>query len=410
MVATVHDQSRYAPMHYCLACGSGMLVTYLDLGEQPLANDVHDGTVELATFPLAVNVCESCFHSQLTHSIDPDLLFRDYAYVSGTTTTLSAYFDEFVTRVEAAQPGHLRICDIAGNDGTLLAKFAAHGHDVLNVDPARNLTEVSEANGVPTYCAYWNTVTASELTDRYDVVVAMNVLGHVSDPLGFLIGCKSVLSDNGRIYIQTSQCEWLSTYQFDCVYAEHISYFTAQSFIRLVERAGLVIQEVTKVPVHGESYLWTLTAQGDRGDSVGELLFNETTNGYYDDQTYENFGKSAESTATWLFQIVDEYRDSGYAPIGYGAAAKGNTLLNFSQVDLDCIVDDNPLKIGLLTPGRNIPIVDIHHLEKISDPICVVVLAWNFYSEIRDRITKVRNRKNDIFVRVFPDKTVEAAW
>src|ERR1039458_5964129 len=223
MVATVHDQSRCAPMHYCLACGSGMLVTYLNLGQQPLANDYHDGTVELATFPLAVNVCETCFHSQLTHSVDPDLLFRDYAYVSGTTTTLSAYFDDFVELVEKqSQHTKLRILEIAGNDGTLLAKFAAHGHDVLNIDPARNLTEVSEANGVPTYCAYWNSATARELTERYDVVIAMNVLGHVSNPLGFLIGCQSVLSDNGRIYIQTSQSEWLSTCQFDCVYTEHL--------------------------------------------------------------------------------------------------------------------------------------------------------------------------------------------
>ena|ERR1039458_998347 len=409
MVATVNDQSRCAPLYCCLACGSGLLVTYLDLGQQPLANDYHDGSVELATFPLAVNVCESCFHSQLTHAVEPDLLFRDYTYVSGTTTTLSAYFDEFVTRVEVAQPGHLRVLDLAGNDGTLLAKFAAQGHDVLNVDPARNLTEVSEAHGVPTYCAYWNTVTASELTDRFDVVIAMNVLGHVSDPLGFLIACKSVLSDDGRLYIQTSQSEMLNG-QFDVIYAEHASYFNMSSFLRLTERAGLTVRSVTKPAIHGTSYLWELADGGSRGDSIHECLFFEELNGYYDSQTYENFGKFAEATAMWLDQTIDVYRDGGYALVGYGAAAKGNTLLNFSQVDLDCIVDDNPLKIGLLTPGRNIPIVDIHHLEKISDPICVVVLAWNFYSEIRDRITKVRNRKNDIFVRVFPDKTVEAAW
>src|ERR1035437_4437329 len=121
------DEARRKPMRYCLACGSGLLVTYLDLGRQPLANDYHQGDVELAKFPLGINRCENCYHSQLTHAVDPDQLFRDYAYVSGTSNTLSAYFDEFVEKVEKeSQHNKLRVLDIAGNDGSLLAKFAKH--------------------------------------------------------------------------------------------------------------------------------------------------------------------------------------------------------------------------------------------------------------------------------------------
>ena len=407
MVATVDQMTQCTPMLHCLACDSTDLRTHLDLGWQPLANDYHDGTTELAEFPLAVNVCGECYHSQLTYAVNPDLLFKEYSYVSGTTATLSAYFDEFVAKVEAQSSGRrLSVLDIAGNDGTLLNKFAWHGHDVLNVDPAANLTELSLANDVPTLCEYWGVDTYLALPDVYDVIVAMNVLGHVDNPLAFLIGCRNALADRGQIYVQTSQCEWIQRGEFDTCYHEHHSYFTAKSFLRLAERAGLNVRSVAKPAIHGTSYLWTLAFDGEPDASVAELLAYETAHDYYDVDAYNEFANDAVSTSQWLLQVVDLYGDAGFATVGYGAAAKGNTLLNFGGVGLDCIVDNNPLKVGKLTPGMNIPIVDIEHLRTIDAPLCCVVLAWNFFPEIVGRVKAVRSRADDVFVRLFPTKEI----
>lgn len=407
MVATVDQMTQCTPMKRCLACDSDDLRLYLDLGWQPLANDVHDGIVELAEFPLAVNYCGVCYHSQLSFAVNPELLFKDYAYVAGTSSTLRDYFIEFVRKIEGTWSGRkLSVLDIAGNDGSLLTIFAEHGHNVLNVDPAENLTAISEANGVPTLCEFWGVDTYLALPDVYDAVVAMNVLGHVSNPLAFLIGCRNALADGGRVYIQTSECEFTEHCLWDTIYHEHHSFFSASSFHTLANRAGLNVLSVEKPEIHGRSFLWTLGRDSQADESVAKLFSHEAARFVYDDDTYSEFAMGVRKTASWLYQVVDEYRDAGYACVGYGAAAKGMAVLRFSDVTLDCIVDNNPLKIGLLTPGTDIPIVDISHLTEIDEPLCCVVLAWNFLSEIKERVKAVRDRGDDVFVVAFPSPDV----
>lgn len=407
MVATVDQMTQCTPLKRCLACDSEDLTEFLNLGWQCLANDYSDGITELAEFPLVVNYCQRCFHSQLSMAVDPDLLFKEYSYVSSTTSTLAEYFERFVELATRTFPGRKLSClDIAGNDGSLLTKFAELGHDVLNVDPARNLRKISEANGVPVLTEYWQIDTYLALPDVYDVIVAMNVLGHVSNPLAFLIGCRNAMADGGRVWIQTSQAEWLEHSEFDCVYSEHISYFNAFSFQTLANRAGLNVLSVQKPAIHGVSYLWELAREGEPDISVAKLNSYESSRFFYDDDLYSEFGMGAKAAATWFFQIIDEYRDAGYACVGYGAAAKGNTLLQFSDVTLDCVVENNPLKVGLHTPGTNIPIVSIDHLTTIEEPLCCVILAWNFAEEIVNRIKVVRDRPGDVFVQVFPERIV----
>lgn len=408
MVATVDNQAECAKLRHCLACGGGLLITYLDLKRQPLANDYHDGTVELGRFPLALNVCEHCYHSQLSHAVSPELLFSNYSYVSGTSQTLNRYFSDFVDRVCWEHPSDkLTILDIAGNDGTLLSKFVDRGHTVLNIDPAINLWEVAEGNGVPTLSAFWNSELAQSMDIKHDVIVAMNVLGHVSDPYDFLVGCRDALAEGGSVYIQTSQCEMVEHGEFDTCYHEHISYFTTRSFLRLAKRVGLVVQDVDKVPVHGTSYLWHLKADGLSDDSVWDLYQYETTHGYYTDTTYRAFADKAAQTADFLTQVTDIYRAEGFAIVGYGAAAKGNTVLNYiGQPVLDWIVDENPLKVGFKTPGTDIPIRSLDHLKWLDRPLCLVVLAWNFYPEIVQRVKDMRGRDDDVFIKYFPAPTV----
>lgn len=407
MVATVDQMTQCEPILRCLACDGDQLTTYLDLGHTELANDFHNGSVEQADFPLSVNYCQNCYHSQLSVSVAPDLMFKNYAYVSGTTKTLDAYFAWFTDWVlDQMHVDRPAILEVAGNDGSLLAKFVKQGCEVLNVDPAANLTFTSEHNGVPTLCEFWGVDTPYALDRKYEAVIAMNVLGHVSNPLAFLIGCRNALTDDGKIFIQTSQAEGCISSQWDTFYHEHASYFVLRSFMALAKRAGLTITSVMKPAIHGTSYLLTMEIGGVPDASVDRLLTWETANDFYDDDTYSGFGMGAQSTATWLAQVIDLYRDAGYACVGYGAAAKGMTVLRYAEVMLDMIVDDNDLKIGLLTPGTNIPVVAIDALTEIDEPLCCVILSWNFAPEIMERVKKIRNRDDDVFAQYFPSKII----
>lgn len=411
MVATLETEGRIEPLPTCLACGTERLNRYIDLGRQPLANDYHDGSRPLASFPLAVNVCTSCFHSQLSHAVDPSLLYENYLYVSGTTQTLLRFFDDFVDRAEAHHPGRcLRVLDIASNDGSLLSRFAARGHDVLGVDPAVNLAPLAAERGVATHVGYWNRDTAAELDRQFDVIIAMNVLAHVADPEAFLVACREALAPGGLLYIQTSQAEMVRRFEFDTVYHEHHSFFTGRSFRALARRTGLSIVEGGKVPVHGISYLWTLR-EGDAPETgLGHLLDEEERWGYYELGTYEQFGASVRATLDFVAETVAAHTAAGYRSIGYGAAAKGNTLLNAAGLRLDYVVDDNPLKHGLLTPGQDIPITAVDRLATDEAALCIVVLAWNFFDEVRSRILHARQHPRDVLVRYFPERHVVRAY
>src|SRR5271165_1803863 len=210
----------YAPITHCLACGGSHLDPYLDLGRQPLANSYHDGSAPLDEFPLGVSVCPDCWHTQLTVAVDPDLMFKNYLYVSGTTSTLSRYFVDFVLRTERDQPltRPLRVLDIASNDGSLLEKFKLRGHVVQGVDPADNLRSRSHAKDIPTIVGYWNEAALGQIGEQFDVIVAMNVLGHITYPAEFLALCGRALKPHGRIYIQTSQALMVKNGEFDTIY------------------------------------------------------------------------------------------------------------------------------------------------------------------------------------------------
>jgi SAM-dependent methyltransferase len=402
----------YTRLNACLACGGPHLRPTLDLGEQPLANSYHDGSETLDAYPLGVNLCEDCFHTQLTVAVNPDLMFKNYLYVSGTTKTLSGYFEDFVSRAErdlrASRP--LRVLDIASNDGSLLEKFKIRGHDVLGCDPAENLRALSEAKGVPTLVSYWNEDALTKSGGGFDVIVAMNVLAHITYPADFLALCRRALRPGGRIYIQTSQAMMVRNGEFDTIYHEHHSFFTVRSFLALAARAGLSIVDIEHVPIHGMSYLVQLTAGEIGGAGTGVLLGvsdleigrTETSAGYYDLQTYERFARRALTTRDKVAELLAWSRRAGYTLGGYGAAAKGMTFLNFAGLDLDYIIDDNPMKVGLLTPGRNIKIVGPEHLRQDGSNTVFVVLAWNFYEEIMQRIRARRDNALDYYLTYFP--------
>ena len=399
----------YKDIASCLCCGNSGLDVYFSLGSQPLANNYHTGHSQPA-FPLEVAVCPKCFHNQLTISVNPHLMFDHYIYVSGTSQTLRAYFEGFAHRILAdwKKLRSPRVLEVACNDGTLLEMFQRAGCPVQGVDPARNLRAISSQKGIPVVTEYWNLQTAERFKNAYDSVVAVNVLPHVPDPYEFLLACKQALAPGGRIYIQTSHSDIFSRCEFDTIYHEHVSYFAVRSFKTLADRAGLFVMEARKVPIHSTSFVFTLSAEGQSSSdtSLEELIAQESQQGLHRLETYYQFARRAEQIRSDLSNLIHTMRERGRKIVGYGAAAKGNTLLNYANIDLEYIVDDNSLKWNLLTPGRNIPIENPERLFREDGPVAILVLAWNFFSEIQKRVIAQRPTANDWWIQYFPSVTV----
>jgi len=396
-------------LNECLCCGSERLKLVLDLNEQPLANSFKKTAEEdEPTFPLRLNICEDCTHLQLSHAVNPDLLFKNYLYVSGTSQTLRDYFDWFAKETLTYAPGASTVLDIACNDGSQLNSFKALGLKTYGVDPAENLHPLSSAN---------HDVVCDYFTDKYayhygsknlDIITAQNVFAHNSYPLEFLKQCKEIMHDASMLFIQTSQADMIRNNEFDTIYHEHLSFFNASSMSALAQRAGLYLIDIRKTPIHGNSYMFVFKKTAEDTSKVDAVLAEERAAGLQDMNTYLAYADQASTIVEDLKQTIMHYRMLDYLIVGYGAAAKGNTLLNFGDVHLDYIIDDNPLKQGLYSPGMSTPVVPIAKLDDYAETkVAFVPLAWNFFTEIRKNIKGKRDREGDVFIRYFPTINIE---
>lgn len=383
------------PLNFCVCCGSRNLVSVLDLNHQPLANSyLQYPDEEESYYPLGINFCKDCTHVQLTHAVNPDLLFKNYLYVSGTTDTLKQYFNWFVKFVQKYSDGK-KVLDIACNDGSQLDAFKANNYTTYGIDPAKNLYEHSSKNHT-VVCDYLCDNSLRKLETEFDIMIAQNVFAHHCQPWGFLNHCKTYLKPGGKIFIQTSQADMIMNGQFDTIYHEHISFFSVKSIGALVKRAGLNLIDVVRTPVHGTSFVFVISVDGvDRTDELvkNEYLLTEDVMHQYADKCR----KVAQETS----DLIDALRRDNFTMVGYGAAAKGNTFLNFANINLDYIVDDNPLKTGLYTPGKKIPIHSPDYMLRDSTRKCIVPLAWNFFDEIKERVQK-QEITNTVFLKYFP--------
>jgi 2-polyprenyl-3-methyl-5-hydroxy-6-metoxy-1,4-benzoquinol methylase len=395
-------------LHSCLACGSDHLVPMLDLNHQPLANAFKTGNNDEHEpyFPLAVNMCTNCHHLQLTHAVSPELIYKNYLYVSGTSQTYLDYMDWYArfTR-EQMKNWPSSVLDIGCNDGSQLDAFKRLGLTTFGVDPAENLHPVSTEKGHNVVCGFWDEATQASFGDqKFNIITSQNAFAHIPDPLGYLKLVRESLAYGGRMFISTSQADMIVNDEFDTIYHEHISFFNIKSMKALAERAGLFLVDVIKTPIHGISYIFVLSKEQEQAERVNNLLAMEQMQGLYTDETYAHWAANTLRLVDELKVFVELYRNKGYVLAGYGAAAKGNTLLNFSKVKLDFIIDDNPLKQGMYSPGMDIPIVSIDHLKQYTDAdkVLFVPLAWNFFKEIKRKIQTARSNENDKFLKYFP--------
>lgn len=391
---------QYKKLTECLCCNSSNLSLALDLGQQPLANsylNTPDPLLEFS-YPLKLKFCNDCTHLQLSCAINPDLLFKNYLYVSGTTQTLRDYFDSMVTTVENYINGAATVLDIACNDGSQLDSFKRAGYTTYGIDPAENLHQLS-SNNHTTVCDYFTESSIKSLPiQKFDIILAQNVFAHVSYPKDFALLAKQSLTKNGKFFIQTSQANMVSLGQFDTIYHEHISFFNIRSMVKLLEGTGLYLQDVQKPAIHGTSYIFVLS-QDPNDDNSDRLTKAEQLQ---DAGIIDRFKKNALDSVDTLRIELARAKVKGTPVIGYGAAAKGNTLLNFGRLQLDYIVDDNPLKHGLYTPGQHIPIVSLDYINKKygTKVISWVPLSWNFFTEIKKKVSAARPEVNDQFIQI----------
>ena len=388
-----------------MACDSKDLIPTLDLKNQPLANNFREtpNTDKEERYPLAINRCQDCDHLQLTHAVDPALIYTHYLYVSGTSKTYVEYMDWYANfvREQFDRWPNGGVLDIGCNDGSQLDAFKRLGMLTHGVDPAENLYPKSSANH-KVILGFWNEDTAGRLGRDFDIITTQNAFAHIPDPLAYLKLAKEYLRNDGKIFISTSQADMVVNGEFDTIYHEHISYYNAYSMKCLAERAGLHLVDVVKTPIHGTSYIFVLAKQPANQARMENILAMESD--LHMGLTYRNWSNGVEQLITGLKEQIEEYQAWGSQVIGYGAAAKGMTLINASGIKLDAVVDDNPLKQGLWCPGTNIPVVSADYIKSIPDRSSVVFvpLAWNFYDEIKRKIKNIRNNDNDIFLRYFP--------
>jgi SAM-dependent methyltransferase len=398
-------------LNECLACGSLGLRLFLDLGSQPLANDFLPVGTELTNYPLALQVCGKCWHSQLTTAVNPELLFRNYLYVSGTTTTLRDYFDWFCDEVVEPVGSNLSILELASNDGSLLSALKSRGHQVLGVDPAANLMIGAAEKNVSTVCGFWPGDIAGFLASGFDLVIAMNVLAHVPNPAEFLAAAGRVLGPMGQIFIQTSQANMVRNVEFDTAYHEHLSFFNTSSMDRLARRADLFLVDAFYTPIHGTSYIWVLRREpAEPSARLLEMAENERNAGLFGMAVYERFANIAASTMEQTHKILSSLAEEGFVLWGYGAAAKGNTFINAAGITLAGIFDDNELKQGLVSPGGQTPVKSPDEIRNLTGKVCFLVPAWNFAEEIARRIRGHKPEIDGRLVVYFPTVRVLDLW
>lgn len=395
---------KYTKKENCRACNSQNISSILDLGEQPLANSYHEGKEKQDVFPLDLWLCKECFHLQLSVVVNPALMFEDYLYVSGTSRTMHEHFEYFANLFsEKINPSKRRsVLDIACNDGSQLDKFKNLGWETYGVDPAKNLYDLARSKH-DVVCDYWSSKVAQKIGKKFDLLVAQNVFAHVDDIDGFLKGCYEAMHDDSYLSIQTSQANMIENNEFDTIYHEHLSFFNTKSMKVAANRNGFSLVDVFKAPIHGTSYIFVLKkGQKDEMISLSEIE-SENRRGLFSIETYEKYATRCKEVAKNFKDLINDLSGQTMTIVGYGAAAKGNTFLNFANVFLDYIIDDNPLKQNLLTPGMNIPIKSVQSLSEVDpEKLVIVPLAWNFFDEIKSRASKNLKKPGAKFLKYFP--------
>ena len=387
----------------CRFCGAPLEHVFCDLGMSPLANSYlqpEQANAMEPFYPLRALVCSQCFLVQLEEFETAEHIFSDYAYFSSYSSSWlehsERYVDQMVDRLGLDESSH--VVEIASNDGYLLKFFKERGVPVLGIEPAANVAKVALQKGIPTLVEFFGVETATSVREgsQADLLLGNNVLAHVPDINDFVGGMKVLLKDGGVITMEFPHLQKLiDLRQWDTIYHEHFSYLSFTTASKVFEAHGLRLFDVEELPTHGGS----LRIYGCHADDAAKpltdaaqaLLDREQAAGFTDLQMYLDFGAQVHEDKRRILEFLIELKDQGKRIVGYGAPAKGNTMLNYCGVRTDFLeytCDLNPHKQGCVLPGTHIPIASPEKL--LADkPDVVLILPWNLRDEIVEQLAEV---------------------
>ncbi|MBI3332988.1 MAG: class I SAM-dependent methyltransferase [Candidatus Omnitrophica bacterium] len=385
----------------CRICATRLPEPFLDLGPMPLANSFLSSSREFESepsYPLAVTACPQCGLVQLNTVVPAERMFRQYPYVSSTSEAVRRYAGELAAGLVKEHrwgAGDL-IVEIGSNDGLVLKEFQGLGLRVLGVDPALNVAAIASSNGVPTVAEFFSEATARKLlreSGEASAILGRHVFAHVDDLRDFLKGVSTLLKAEGVLLIEVPYLKNLiAEMQFDTIYHEHLSYISLKPVRVLCEALGLRLVDARPVALHGGSILLVIQRAGKAGEPSGPLtrmLREEERLRLTDGATLKGFASRVHRWKREFEGFIGRLKGSGAHLVGFGAAAKANTLLNFCPDvarSLSCILDRSPHKQGLYTPGTHIPVVSAQGWRK-NGTTHMLILAWNFKQEVMDQMS-----------------------
>tara|TARA_B100001029_G_C15058241_1_gene456140 strand:+ start:505 stop:3048 length:2544 start_codon:yes stop_codon:yes gene_type:complete len=383
----------------CRSCGETKLKRVVSLGYQPLANNLlKNKDEECELYPLELNFCPTCYNCQLSVSVDPKKMFSNYLYTSSTSQSFRKHFENaaknYIKEFKLS-PKNSYIIDIGSNDGVALKPFKDLGFKkILGIEPAKNLSKLANKNGIKTINCFLDRKNLKRIKKNADIVLASNVFAH-SDNLKEMAECMlSLIKNNGKIVIEVQYL--LNTLQdltFDNIYHEHYNYWSLTSLVNFFQNLNAKIIKVERINTHGGSLRIYVKKdiKAKAHQSVKDLLKEEEKFGIKNYETYQEFGRKIYKIHENVKKNIKKLKNNGNRLIGYGSPAKATTALNFFGIsnEIEFIVEDNKLKHGKFIPGVKIPIVS---KDRVSDKNnTILVLAWNFYNDIKDNNSGLSN-------------------
>jgi SAM-dependent methyltransferase len=405
---------------HCRICRTALPAPFLDLGHLPLANAFLTTPDEFATetsYPLAVCGCETCGLVQLNYVVPAEQLYRDYIYVSSTSDGVRAHAARLADGLIAQYrlTASDLVVEVASNDGTVLQAFQQRGVQVLGVEPARNIATLAVAAGIPTIPEFFNRASAETVlarAGRAALILGRHVFAHVDDVHEFFEAVKMCLADDGVFLVEVPYLgDFLEKRAFDTVYHEHLSYISLGAMAHLCRQHGMALVDAEPIALHGGSVVIHMRRTGSAGapsERLVRMLAHEQTSGFTDASRLSRFAQEVESWKVQFEALITQLQGQGARLIGYGAAAKANTLLCYCPAAakaLEFILDRSAHKHGRFTPGSHVRVTPVDHWMTAPQPTHMVILAWNFQDEIMAQMRPFRAAGGQ-FVIPIPDPRV----
>ena len=404
----------------CVLCQSSSIKEVLNFGKTPLANSYPSKkNTKEKFFPLACIFCKDCGHLQLKYLVNPNLMFRNYMYVSGTSKVLVEHFKNYFLTIQKKinlKKSRDKILDIACNDGTFLNFFIKSGFkNVIGVEPATNLKKLNKDKKIDINSFFFTHKNSFKLKKKYKsfkIITANNVCAHIPDIKDFVLGVKNILEPDGLFIFEVSYLkDVVNKLTFDTIYHEHMSYHSLKPLLSFFERLGMSVLDFDLVEAQGGSIRVYV---GHKNQKIYEKKINnqikkEKQMGLLDEKLFKKFHKRIQNQKKEITTIIDKnITKKNKILVGYGAPAKVTTfsyVFNLGTKSIRHIVDDNPLKQKKYTPGKNIKIISFEELKKINFDY-IIILAWNFAPSIIKKLRQSIKKSFKIIVP-FPKATIK---